>query len=331
MTINIQHITTFENFNRLRFSNAKSWQIDNKLNLHFFEHQFADKLRAIWNSILRKLGLTSFNLTQQSINQLLTALNQFNGTFSQEEIISLIRLLMSSYKYARGSQISALEQCIAKYYKQWAEDSIANTEILFTNSQNGYISVPVLKHQIELDIMRTILPTEISFSDENHIGKIHSINNFRIATIRKQLVDDIFRTDDLKKLALGICMIQNVFKANNYRIFASCLACPVQAQKIQDWEKSKYKVISSEDSISIIHEVCFKEYRAITRFVLSVNKLKEIQQLLLTSGMISLKLLNELFVYKELCNVTNCELLVRELQDEYKYYDSMSIFEKMEL
>lgn len=331
MGITVQPITNFNNFNRLRFSNARSWHIDEKLNFYFFDQQIKDKLKAIWNSILRKLGLTSLNLTQYSLNKLLNALKQCKEEFSQDELVGISRLLLSSYKYATADQAIILEKYIAQYYRKWAMMSIANTEILFTNSVNGEITTMALKHQIEIDIMRTTIPTEISLSDERHIGRIHNINNFRIATIRKQLVDNIFKTDDLKQLALGICMMQNVFKANNYRIFASCLACPVQIQKIQDWEQSKYKVICAQDNVIIIHEVEFKEYKATTKFVLSLNKLQEINQLLLTGGMISLKLLNEVFIHKELFNVTNCELLVRELQEEYQYYDSMGIFEKMEL
>lgn len=332
MSVISRNISQFSSFEDLRFSKAKSWRIDHKLNLYFTGHHVIEQMKAILNNILRKLGLVSFNLTQNSINDLLYRLAQFPGECSEEDQINIIKLLVSCYKFADKSQIEAIDHCVEKYYTQWAKANIEESEISFTNSRNGAISVIAVKRQIELDVMRTLADTTLFFVDDQNQDEVVTIDDFKNAAIRKQLVDTSIEGNDIKILAVAICIIQNICKSSNYRICASWMACPLSMEAIQQNEQSEYKVSQLGNVVTIVHDLKFKEYNMVTKFSLCVNKLFELQALLAkinqlksSEALISLKFLNDIFIKKELVKISGVDIFVKELQQAQEYYKELGV------
>lgn len=332
MSVISRHLSQFSSFEDLRFSKAKSWRIDHKLNLYFTGHHVIEQMKAFLNNILRKLGLVSFNLTQNSITDLLYRLAQFPGECSEEDQINIIKLLLSCYKFADESQIEAIDHCVDKYYTQWAKTNIEDSDIAFTNSRNGSISLIAVKRQIELDVMRTTTDTTLFFVDDQNKDEVISIDNFKNAEIRKQLVNFSIEGNDIKRLAVAICIIQNICKSSNYRICASWMACPIGMEEIQKNEQSEYRISQLGNVVTVVHDLKFKEYNMVTKFSLCVNKLLELQALLAkinqlkaSEALISLRFLNDIFIKKELVKVSGVDVFVKELQKAQGYYQELGV------
>lgn len=319
-------ITNVRSFSQLRFSRAHSWIIDKNLNLLYLNQPWLDQLKAICNLILRKLKITRLTLTQQSITQLITRLQQFRGSLSSIEMIALTRLLLTSYSYACQSQQNDIINLIEYYYQTWVKEQLATGEIFFTNSCDGYITAHNLKYQIMIDVKRANSVKQVSFIDSQQQESVTNINNFDLLLNRKLFLDKVFNQPDLALLALAICMIQNITKFGNYRVFASYALTPIRLEKLQQYEHSKYQVITNIDNIYIIHTLSFKTYKVITKFIISIADLQKLQELLNeSSNLISLELLNSMIITKEITELKNVDTIAYELIKEHDYYQQQGL------